>query len=74
VTLWWNHREILAAIGRRFPVSLSRRVAILQEHHELLAHIRVQDTEGAADAIRRHVEGAGRHVMEHLRAHRRTNP
>jgi DNA-binding GntR family transcriptional regulator len=74
VTLWWNHREILSAIGRRFPVSMSRRVAILQEHHELLAHIRAQDPEGAADAIRRHVEGAGRHVMEQLRAHRRTNP
>lgn len=72
VTLWWTHREILAAIGRRFSVSMSRRVAVLQEHHELLAHIRVQDAEGAAGAIKRHVEGSGRHIMDQLRAHRRT--
>lgn len=72
VTLWWTHREILAAIGRRFTVSLSRRVAILQEHHELLAHIRARDAEAAAGAITRHVEGAGRHVIEQLRAHRRS--
>ncbi len=72
VTLWWNHRAILAAIGSRFSVAMSRRVAVLQEHHELLAHIRAQDAEGAAGAISRHVEGSGRHIIDQLRAHRRT--
>ena len=41
--LWWQHREILRAISRRYPTSLSRRVSVLREHRELIACIRAQD-------------------------------
>jgi DNA-binding GntR family transcriptional regulator len=71
VDLWWRHREILWAISRRFPVSLSRRAAVVTEHHELLAAIRNQDADRAAAVIARHVEGSGRHIVEHMRASRR---
>lgn len=71
VDLWWRHREILWAISRRFPVSLSRRAAVVTEHHELLAAIRNQDADKAAAVIARHVEGSGRHIVEHMRASRR---
>lgn len=65
--LWWRHREILRAISRRHPTSLSRRVAVLREHRELIAAIRAQDADRAADVIRQHVEGSGRHIIEQLR-------
>lgn len=65
--LWWRHREILRAISRRFPTSLSRRLAVLREHHELIDAIRDQDADRAAVVIAAHVEGSGRHIIEHMR-------
>jgi len=64
--LWWKHREILRAISRRFPTSLSRRVSVLREHRELIERIRAQDAEGAATVVARHVEGSGRHIIEQM--------
>lgn len=64
--LWWKHREILRAISRRFPTSLSRRVTVLREHRELIECIRAQDANGAAAIVARHVEGSGRHIIEHM--------
>lgn len=64
--LWWKHREILRAISRRFPTSLSRRVAVVREHRELIECIRRQDADGAAAVVARHVEGSGRHVIEQM--------
>lgn len=64
--LWWKHREILRAISRRFPTSLSRRVSVLREHRELIERIRAQDAEGAAAVVARHVEGSGRHIIEQM--------
>lgn len=64
--LWWKHREILRAISRRFPTSLSRRVSVLREHRELIECIRAQDAEGAAAVVARHVEGSGRHIIEQM--------
>jgi DNA-binding GntR family transcriptional regulator len=64
--LWWKHREILRAISRRFPTSLSRRVSVLREHRELIERIRAQDGEGAAAVVARHVEGSGRHIIEQM--------
>jgi len=65
--LWWRHREVLRAISRRFPTSLSRRLAVLREHHELIEAIRAQDADRAAEVISGHVEGSGRHIIEHMR-------
>ncbi|MGV8855232.1 MAG: GntR family transcriptional regulator [Devosia sp.] len=72
--LWWKHREILRAISRRFPTSLSRRLAVLSEHRELIACIRAQDAEGAAAVVARHVEGSGRHIIEQMGVAKRNGP
>ena len=64
--LWWKNREILRAISRRFPTSNSRRNSVLREHRELIECIRAQDAQGAAAVVARHVEGSGRHIMEHM--------
>jgi DNA-binding GntR family transcriptional regulator len=71
VGVWWKHREILGAIARRFPISLSRRVAVVQEHRELIGRIRAQDADGAPAAVEAHVEHSGRHLIERLRASQR---
>ena len=49
------------------PDSLSRRVAVLREHRELIARIKAQDADGAAAVVARHVEGSGRHIIEQMR-------
>jgi DNA-binding GntR family transcriptional regulator len=66
--LWWKHREVLRAVGRRFNFTLSRRAAVMREHRELIDHVRSQDAEKAAATIARHVEGSGRHILEQMRA------
>ncbi len=65
--LWWKHREILRAISRRFPTSLSRRQAVIREHRELIDRLKNQDADGAAAVVARHVEGSGRHIIEQMR-------
>lgn len=69
--LWWKHREILRAISRRYPTSLSRRVAVMREHRELIGCLKAQDADGAAAVVARHVEGSGRHIIEQMGAARR---
>lgn len=69
--LWWKHREILRAISRRYPTSLSRRAAVIREHRELIERIRAQDADGAAAIVARHVEGSGRHIIEQMGIARR---
>lgn len=71
--LWWKHREILRAISRRFPTSLSRRLSVLREHRELIACVRAQDADGAAAVVARHVEGSGRHIIEQMGVAQRNN-
>ena len=72
--LWWKHREILRAIGRRIPTSLSRRVAVVREHRELIDRIRAQDADGAAEVVARHVAGSGRHIIEQMGVAQRNGP
>jgi DNA-binding GntR family transcriptional regulator len=71
VDLWWRHREILSAISRNFEISLSRQKSVLNEHRELLYCISCQDSDGAARVIAQHVEGSGRHIIEHIRLTKR---
>jgi DNA-binding GntR family transcriptional regulator len=68
--LWWKHREILRAISRQYPVTLSRRVTVLREHRELIAEIKAGQADAAAAIVAQHVEGSGRHILEHMRAAR----
>jgi DNA-binding GntR family transcriptional regulator len=71
VELWWKHREILIAISRRHPSSLGRRTAVIAEHRELLEAVRTHDEDRAAAVIARHVEGAGKHVIQQMGIARR---
>jgi DNA-binding GntR family transcriptional regulator len=71
VDLWWRHREILSAISRQFQTSMSRQASILSEHRELIRCISRQDADGAATIIAQHVEGSGRHIIEHMRLNQR---
>lgn len=72
--LWWKHREILRAISRRYPTSISRRQAVLSEHRELIAAIKAQDADRAAAVVARHVEGSGRHIIEQMGVASRNGP
>lgn len=66
--LWWKHRELLRALARRYSYTLSRRSQVIRDHRELLRMVREGDAEGAAVMIAAHVDGAGRHVLEQMRA------
>lgn len=66
--LWWKHREVLRAVSRRFNFTLARRAQVIREHRELIQHIRNGDADQASALIGRHVEGSGRHILEHMRA------
>lgn len=68
--LWWRHREILRAIARRFPYSSVRRKEIIAEHREIIAKVKAHDAAGAAESVRRHILGSGRHIVEHMRSAR----
>lgn len=67
-SLWWKHREVLRAVGRRYDFTLARRDTIIREHRELIRLTKAQDAEKAAELIARHVEGSGRHLLEQMRA------
>ncbi len=66
--LWWKHREVLRAVSRRFNFTLSRRAQVLRDHRELIELIKAGEADKAAELVGRHVEGAGRHILEHMRA------
>ncbi len=66
--LWSQHREIMGAISARITIAPKRRDAILREHRQLIEAIRQQDKDKAAAILRAHIEDAGRHLMDQLRA------
>ena len=66
--LWWKHREVLRAVSRRFSFTLTRRAQVLRDHRELIAFIKAGEADKAAELVGRHVEGSGRHILEHMRA------
>ncbi|HEV2514151.1 MAG TPA: GntR family transcriptional regulator [Devosia sp.] len=68
--IWWKNREVLRAVTRSYSFTLARRSQLMREHRELIRLIRQGDADGAALLIEQHVEGAGRHVLEQLRATR----
>jgi DNA-binding GntR family transcriptional regulator len=66
--LWWKHREVLRAVSRRFNFTLQRRTVVLREHRQLIQYIREGEADKAATLVAQHVEGSGRHILEHMRA------
>lgn len=69
VEMWWKHREILRAVGGRYGFAVARRVIVMREHRDVIAYVKAQEAEKAADVIARHVEGSGKHILEQMRAH-----
>jgi DNA-binding GntR family transcriptional regulator len=65
---WWKHREVLRAVSRRYTYTLVRQAQVMREHRELIALIKVGDADRAAALIAAHVDGAGRHIVEQMRA------
>lgn len=68
VEIWWKYRVVLWMVPQRFPVTLARRAQIIREHRELIQFIKDGDAERAAAVAGRHVDGASRHLIEHMRA------
>lgn len=66
--IWWKHREVLRAMGRRFNFTLARRAQVMRDHRELIRLIKAGAAEEAAALIGQHVDGAGRHILEQMRA------
>ena len=65
--VWKQHREILGSISTRVPIAIGRQEAIIQEHRALIAAIKAQDVESAVSVLNRHIQDAGRHVVDQLR-------
>lgn len=66
--LWWKHREVLRALARRYNYTISRRAQVMRDHRELIQLVKGGNAERAAALIAQHVDGAGRHVLEQMRA------
>jgi DNA-binding GntR family transcriptional regulator len=66
--IWWKHREVLRAVSQRFNTTLIRRTQVIQEHRELIQLIKAGEADKAASLAAQHVEGSGRHILEHMRA------
>lgn len=68
VEIWWKYRVVLWVVPQKFTVTLARRSQILRDHRDLIQLIKNGDAETAAAVMGRHVEGASRHLREHMRA------
>ena len=67
--IWWKHREVLRAVTQRFHYTLARRTQVIREHRELIELVKAGEADKAAESVRRHVEGSGRHILEQMRAY-----
>lgn len=70
VELWWRKRTILTGINREHGTSMRRQRDVMAEHRALIAALRAHDEDAAAAIIARHVQGAGRHIIDRLRSER----
>lgn len=65
-----RYREILFMLNKRYPLTRGRWAECLEEHRGILAAVRSRDAEAAAAFTERHVHGACRHLIDHIRAGR----
>ena len=70
--IWWNHRDIVSAVARRYDITLSRRVAVIREHRAILACIKAGDADGAAAMVAQHVAGSEKMWTDQMRSAERT--
>jgi DNA-binding GntR family transcriptional regulator len=68
VELWWRKRTILTGINRNHGTSMRRQRDVVAEHRALIAALIAHDEERAAATIVRHVQGAGRHIIDRMRS------
>ena len=66
--LWWKHRELLRAVSRRYTYTLARQAQVMRDHRDLIRLVKEGDSDRAAALIAEHVSGAGRHIVELMRA------
>jgi DNA-binding GntR family transcriptional regulator len=59
---------VLRAVSRRFNFTLQRRTQVLREHRQLIQYIKEGEADKAAALVAQHVDGSGRHILEHMRA------
>ena len=60
--------RVLRAVTRRFSYTLARRAQVTRDHRRLVQLIKEGNADEAATLIYQHVEGAGRHILEQMRA------
>ena len=70
VEMWWRKRTILTGINRDHPTSRRRQGEVVREHRALIAALRAHDEDRASAVLARHIEGAGRHITDRMRAER----
>jgi DNA-binding GntR family transcriptional regulator len=66
--MWCKYRGVLGAVTSRFPITIGRQSAVIEEHRAVIACLKIHDAAGAEAVIRRHVSGSGRHMIQQLRA------
>lgn len=63
-----RYREILFMLNKRYQLTRGRWAECLEEHRGILAAVKARDADAAAAMTERHVHGACRHLIDHLRA------
>jgi DNA-binding GntR family transcriptional regulator len=66
--LWWKYREVLRAVSRRFNFTLARRAQVMRDHRAMIELVKAGQPDSLAALVASHVEGSGRHILEHMRA------
>lgn len=65
-----RYREILFMLNKRYQLTRGRWAECLAEHRGILAAVKARDADAAAAMTERHVHGACRHLIDHIRSGR----
>jgi DNA-binding GntR family transcriptional regulator len=65
-----RQRGIVKALSRKFPPNRVRRLTMVREHRAFIEAAKKHDVGEAVRVIEEHVRGAGRHLIEQMRAAR----
>ncbi len=71
VDMWWNHRQILAAVTLSMGISNNRRAAVIREHRGIIEAVKAQNPRRASALVAQHVRGSSRHWVGQMRTMRR---
>lgn len=62
-----RHGQVVRALARRYPISPSRRRAVLQDHADMIEAVETGSVEDAVKVAERHARGAERHLIMSMR-------